>query len=263
MADMKFSVRVTGDLAGDLGALFTAQNLPRTHEAVELAAMNVQQMWQGWAMGNSIEGAVDIKKPSANLARSIGVEQTGDFAAEVSTTSAHMQSIQAGRKAQDMKLTYPYGRKSRVFANGNPYLIVPFRWGTPGKGGSARTHFGSQMSGGVYAAAKQMLESARTGGTHYEANARGEAVPRSEYVWGSRLKTANPSAYESGMVRMADATGGSTYFTFRIISARSAPSKWVKKAVPPNDVAAAVARASEADAERIIEAGIKADLGIE
>lgn len=263
MAQMKFSVRVTGDLANELGALFNASTLPATHEAVFLAAMSVQKMWRGWAMGSSVEGAADIKKPSANLARSIGVEQTGDFQAEVSTTSAHMQSIQAGRKAQDMKLTYPYGKKSRVFANGNPYLIVPFRWGTPGKGGEARSHFGSQMSDEVYAAAKQLGKSFRTGGTHYEENARGEAVQRSEYVWQGRLKTSSREDYENSMVRMSNTAGGSTYFTFRIISARSAPYKWIKKAVPANDVAGAVARAALPQAEKIIEEGIKADLGIE
>lgn len=262
MATMQFSVSVSGGLGGAIRHLFRAQDLPATHEAVQLAAVNVQRTWQDWARGASLAGARDIANPSTRLAASIGVTQTGEFSASVGTSSKHMESIQRGRAAQDMKKTYPYGRKSRVFANGNPYLIVPFRWGTPSKAGR-RAHFASTMNAQVYAAAKQLAQSWRTEGTHLEYNAQEEAVRRSEYVWQGRLKTESREDYESGMVRMRNDAGGSTYFTFRIISARSAPHKWIKKAIPPNDVALAVARANESVAEKLIEEGIKADLGIE
>lgn len=267
-ARIVFGVKAVDEFGNRLTNLFGRNGdavLPVTSAAFEQIALNVQSMWQGWAMGAPLAGAETIKKPSPNIARSIGIERRGAFDASVGSDDRRMEAIQRGRKRQDMKQTYPYGRKSRVSASGVPYLIVPFRWGTPGKGGSARWHFGSHMNKEVYEAAKALAKSKTTGGTHGELNARGENVQRAEYAWGGRLKTAlDENGYSRGMVRMSDvATGNSTYFTFRIISAKSRADSWIKEEVPPNDVVTALANAAADDAAKLLEEGLKADFGAE
>ena len=63
------------------------------------------------------------------------------------------------------------------------------------------------------------------------------------------------------MVKMRSNTG-STYFTFRVISAKSPESAWVRKEVPANDVVSAVEKTTRQNVEDILEAGLEQDLGI-
>lgn len=65
------------------------------------------------------------------------------------------------------------------------------------------------------------------------------------------------------MVRMKDsANGKSTYFTFRIISAKSPQGSWIyhKDAKAPVDMIGALKRTVESDIRKMIEEGIKADV---
>ena len=55
---------------------------------------------------------------------------------------------------------------------------------------------------------------------------------------------------------------GSTYFTFRVISMNSKPESWWKKAIPPNDVVGALARATEKEVNDLLQAGLETDLDI-
>lgn len=249
---------------------FTGNNgksiAPNTAKAFNQATRSVQRAWQNWANGGSIEGAEDIKNPSPNLARSIRVEQRGDFSAEVYTESPYMERIQSGTKELDMKTTHPYGVKSRVSDKDKiPYLIIPFRWGTHGKGGIKRAHIGNVLTPQAAKIVAAFKMSKKNGGTHLEPNARGEDIRRNEYDWGDRL---DADGNLDGLVRMLDDVNygggrvGSTYLTFRIISAKSPADSWIRKAIPPNDVVGALARATEKEVNDLLQAGLEADLDI-
>ena len=166
----------------------------------------------------------------------------------------------------DMKTKYPYGNKSRVTQSGKnkgvPYLIIPFRWGTPNKDGSARAHFGNTIPLEVYKIlqSRKFRKSETTENTHTEANFKGENIERAEYDWGDRIKDED-AGNANGMVKMRSNTG-STYFTFRVISAKSPESAWVRKEVPANDVVSAVEKTTRQNVEDILEAGLEQDLGI-
>ncbi len=238
---------------------------PNTAKAFNQATRSVQRAWQNWARGGSLDGAADIKSASPKLASSIKVNQMSDFSAEVYTESPYMSQIQEGRKAQDMKLTYPFGRKSRVSKKRIPYLIIPFRWGTPTKSGINRAHMGNALTQEAYNIVRAFAKSKRTGGTHLEENAMGIGVERSEYEWGDRFESDDNM---NGLVSMYEETNhgggniGSTYFTFRVISMNSKPESWWKKAIPPNDVVGALARATEKEVNDLLQAGLEADLDI-
>lgn len=236
---------------------------PNTLNAFNTATRMIQTSWQNWARGGSLQGAMDIKNPSPNLARSIKLHKENDFSAEISTENQQMVSIQEGRKAQDMKLTYPFAKKSRVAIKKEhgverkvPYLIIPFRWGTPNKYGEARAHFGNCIPVDIHnyiKKEKNFESSSRTGLTHTEENAAGEDIERSEYEWGDRLEAEGSI---NGLVKMQ----GSTYFTFRIISMDSKPESWWRKQIPANDVIGALKKNLEPKINDIIDEGFRNDV---
>ncbi len=243
--------------AGENGDLIA----PATKQAISIAAKVIQDTWRGWAMGKNIEGADSIKKANSRLAASINIKKNGDFNAEIGTDSPYMKRIQEGSPEYDMKTTYPYGKKSRVSKRGIPYLIVPFSWHTPNKNGGARAHgsLANTIPENLLGVVKRMRRSYTTGETHIEKNARGGNIARAEYDWGDRL---GADGNIGGLVVMNSA-GHTTYTTFRVISAKSPSSSWIKKEVPANDVISAIARATKEAVETVIEEGLKSDFEVE
>lgn len=242
-----------------------ADALPNTKAAFTDAARAIQEAWQNWAMGGKIEGAQNIKNPSTSIAQSIKVRHSGAMDVSIETDSLQMQQIQTGRRQYDLKDTHPYGNKSRMSKEGIPYLIIPFEWMTENDKGGHRAHatVANTIPAEVYAllkskAFKPMLT---TGEVHLEKNYKGEDIPRANYEAGySQLEAKGTNM--NGMVK-ANGTGHTSYTTFRIISAKSPASKWIVPPIPANDVAGALAKQEAANAEAIIEAGFKDDLGME
>lgn len=262
MLDMKIEVK--NDLLSQLlvSASFAGKNgLPATAQAFRDCARLIRDTWRGWAGGAQVPGIDPIKRPSLSYMRSIRMTENSAFNWDIFSDSPYARRIADGTSPLDMKKTHPYGRKSRVSKKGVPYLIVPFRWGTP----SASGRFGRNMTELVHTAvsSRKFRKSARTGDTHYEKNARGESVRRSEYTWGSRLEKGEADIPEAaGMVRM-DAGRGSAYFTFRVISAKSPAGSWIRPGEKPVDVPGAVARALEGYVNTAVEAALMADLGMQ
>jgi hypothetical protein len=253
-------------LAYRLPSLFGAGVAPATRRAFNTSARYIQSVWKGWAMGDTITGISNIRRPNGKLAQSIKIEKIGPFDAEIYTESPYARRIHDGQPELDMKTTHPYGKKSRVSKDGFPYLIVPFRWGTPDGAGGARAHFGNVIPKPMYQAiqAFKMSKSYRLKTTHDEENYTGEPVERSEYDWGERL---DADGNMNGMVRMANETkrGGSTYFTFRVISAKqlvTSPYSWIRKAIQPVDVVSAIENITGPIVADVIQAGLEADIGL-
>ena len=186
--DVTLSDNLLNELRARLAA-FAGKNggeiAPATSAAVSTAAKIIQDTWRGWAKGESIEGADDIRKASPRLATSINVKMNGSLDAEIGTDSPYMKRIQQGSPEYDMKKTYPYGRKSRMSKRGRPYLIVPFTWHTPNDEGGARARgsLANTIPENLLGIARGMRRSYTTGETRIEKNARGEDVERAEYSW--------------------------------------------------------------------------------
>ena len=262
--DVTLSNNLLNEIRAQLAA-FAGKNggeiAPATSAAVSTAAQIIQDTWRGWAEGKSIEGADDIRKANSRLAASITVRRNGSFDAEIGTDSPYMKRIQQGSPEYDMKKAYPYGRKSRVSKRGRPYLIIPFTWHTPNDEGGARAHgsLANTIPENLLSLVQSMRRSYTTGETHIEKNARGENIARAEYSWGDRLKAEGNI---NGLVVM-NSKKHTAFTTFRVISVDSPKSSWIRKEIPANDVAAAVARATSSAVKEVIEKGLKADFGLE
>jgi hypothetical protein len=272
---VKLKINVNNDLLLRLQhelAKLDARTMSSTARAMKSSADLVQNVWRNFAGGGSLPGIESLKSPSRGYAMSIKVQQNGPFDYEVYSEAKIARQIEEGTRELDMKTAHPYGPRSRVSKKGVPYLIIPFRWGTPGTVG-----FRNIMPEAVYSIMryKKLFDrSTVRNTTHTEKNFSGEDVERREYNWGDRSKNSfaeyltgqsvdDPNT--EGMVAMD--TGSSKkqytgYFTFRVISADSPASSWIRPAMRARPVTQAVARVTEDAISEIVGGAITEDLGL-
>ena len=255
-------------LADNFAKNMSEAALPNTAAAFNKAAILVRQMWTNYLMGSQQLSGIDfLSGVTSKMVQSIRAKQNGDFDHTVYSDNIQLERKTKGQKEveYDMKQTHPYGNKSRVSKKGIPYLIIPFRWGTPNKKGTKRAHFNNFIPQANYETSVKGLKISAVNAAkkYFENNFRGESIERQGYDWAKNGRLTEEQAWNDrskGMVRMKNITG-STYFTFRIISAKSPANSWIyhKDAVPGVDVLAALERTAKPDIDRFIEQGIEAD----
>ena len=249
----------------------TTAALPNTDAAFQKAAQKVSQMWVDYLSGSlQLPGIETPDKVTSAMVRSIRTQNKTteqEFHHTISSDNRQLEELNNGQKAveYDMKKTHPYGKKSRVSKKGIPYLIIPFRWGTPNKKGTKRAHFNNVIPQAAYETNVKALELSAVNELkkYFEANYKGENIERKGYDWAKKGRLKEEDAWDDrsiGMVRMKDVTG-SSYFTFRIVSAKSPASSWIykKPAKPALNYMQALENAARPEVEKIIEQGIKAD----
>lgn len=285
---IKFNITLNNEELAHLTALMrhieSTGVLPGTENAMRQAAYAIAEKWKDYAGGGSLPGVKPLKVPTSAYARSIQVEHKTPFDYEIVSNNVNTPQaayLEYGTKAIDFKKTHPYGARSRVGKNG-PYLIVPFRWGTPGTKANPRVGFRNVMPKSVYNVVKVKKFSMThvNEQTKFTLNAEKQLIERYTYTWGGRLNTKGTNM--AGMVRsegFAQQKNGSMrpfssgYFTFRIISANKPlnwdkrPHKktweetWKKPKQEPRPITQTVARVMESEVNTIIAGGIEQDIG--
>lgn len=247
-----------------------AAALPNTANALAQAAKYVHNMWTGYLTGSQPLNGIDFMSGvTSAMVRSIRSRYNGDLSYTISSDNRQLEQKVHGSKEveYDMKQTHPYGKKSRVSKKGIPYLIIPFRWGTPNGKGTKRAHFNNVIPQASYETSVKGLAMSKVNidKKYFEANVKGENIQRQGYDWAKFGRLTEDQAWDDrsiGMVRMKDmASGKSTYFTFRIISAKSPENSWIyhKDAIPAVDMMGALVRTVKPQVDSILREGIKAD----
>jgi hypothetical protein len=251
-----------------------AGSLPGTAGAMAAGAKLIQSRWIDFANGGTLTGVTEpLKRPSGVYARSIKTRATGDFSHEIYSDAKIAEWIENGTDDLDMKTTHPYGPRSRVSKKGVPYLIIPFRWGTPKSVG-----FKNVMPVNVYGIVKKfkkmktLVGADKSGIKTPNAQNPSRMVGRAQYNKGyNRLSGADfdgsieQKTRMDGMVRSTDETGKNRsggYFTFRIISANSPADSWKRKGMPPRHVTRALAEETRETIEEMVEGAVREDLGL-
>lgn len=240
------------------GAPIDASIFPTLAGAVATIAQSAWRQWQAYAQGAPLPNGQTIGTRSGTYHRSIQIERTGPFAFRIFSDLAYADAIERGMPARDLKRMLDSSLKVRRSKDGKRYLIIPFRWGTPGTvgfgqnvmpqavhdfftpPGVARSHvtgMGSRVSG--------------TGASDIKTR-QPLLTPQASYQWGARLTAKHLGAMGiggqtakrmAGMVNMRQpgATGGAThsqYLTFRVMTedspgwkARAIPGKYPAKTV--------------------------------
>lgn len=251
----------------------TTAAFPNTDAAFQRAAQKVRQMWVGFLDGSvQLPGVETPDRVTSAMVKSIRTQdKTGmyDFEHYIFSDNRQLEELNRGSKEveYDMKRTHPYGKKSRVSEKGIPYLIIPFRWGTPNQKGTKRAHFNNVIPQANYETSVKGLAMSRVNKLkkYFENNYKGESIQRQGYNWAKFGRLKEDQAWDDrsvGMVRMKDiASGKSTYFTFRIVSAKSPANSWIYKKAAKSalNYMSALEQASKPEVEKIVEQGIKAD----
>ena len=247
-----------------------AAALPNTAAAFQCAAHYIHNMWTGYLQGEKPLNGIDFMSGvTSAMVHSINTRYNGDLDYTIYSDNQQLEQKTKGSKEVtfDMKEKYPYGKKSRVSQKGIPYLIIRFRWGTPNGKGTKRAHsnFNNLIPQASYNTAVKGLKvsSVNELKKYFESNYKGESIERQGYNWAKNGRLTEENAWNDrsvGMVKMKDITG-STYFTFRIISAKSPASSWIyhRPAKPAIDMMGALERTVKPEIDKIISEGIKAD----
>ena len=255
------------------------KELPNTFKAFKKSAALIAYTWKTYAMGAPIKGSsMRIKNATGGYARSIKTKFLSPLNFEIFSDSPIAKYLEHGTKEFDMKETHPFGKRGRVVKEtvkrkgkiirekGDPYLIIPFRHGVPG------TLSYVPMPEEIYAKILQGIQqdeiqlSQRVGGRKYSPNYRGELVPRAKYQWGTRMGFDSMDRLD-GLVAMNVKQKGSTakrseYMTFRVVSVNSPAMKWIVEARRAMNITKYVINNTRLTVERMIQSGLKKDIGM-
>ncbi|MDR1505791.1 MAG: hypothetical protein LBI67_01675 [Treponema sp.] len=286
---VKMNITMDNDILQQLQtalARFGEGSLPGVSMAMRQSAGLVRGTWQGFARGGSLPGIENLKRPSGKYARSIKIDRKGPFDYEIYSDAEVAGWIENGTEELDMKTTHPFGPRSRISKKGVPYLIVPFRWGTPGRNGQKRVGFRNIIPEQIY---KQLLISRKNKfkfqaskvtasadtSDNLELNYNNHMVgvaSRAKYEWGDRVFSADVDSltdgsredhFADGMVKMEGQNGKAAgYLTFRIISAAPGATGWIKPAMRARPVTRAVAGVTQDTVNEIIGSAVREELGL-
>lgn len=274
MSGPRFQISV--QLAEPVGYGFTRGTLPNLATALTAITSAAQAQWQSYAGGAPLPDGTTIGSRSGGYLRSIQTRDLGEFSTEVYSDSPYAQGIEEGVAAHDMKKMLDTSIKVRLSKEGKRYLIIPFRWGTPGT-----TGFGRNVMPDVIHALGQAMKPSHVTGMTERVSGTGAwdiktqaplKVPQRKYLWGDRLTgdqisgagVFGPMAKRmAGMVKFQNQTGEkggkhSQYLTFRVM-VEGSPG-WLAPATPGKHPARAVADQFRPLAEQAFQAAIAEDL---
>jgi len=199
--------------------------------------------------------------------------------------------LEYGLKPFDMKLTHPFGKKSRVVRPrrikgkmrfswtqkrpdgstytvhaGDSYLMVPFRHKTKGTKKGQKTlenvykNVQAQMGKEGFERTKVTKSPAKSG--KVSSNYWGEEVKRAEYSWGTKFQFPETDEFKNlqGLVAMGPAKD-SHFMSFRVVSVNSAPGSWMHPGIRARHYLQQILERGQDTINSSIEEAFKKDLG--
>lgn len=257
------------------GQTLSRDSFPLLAFAVQEIAAQVHERWVAYAQGEPLPDGQVVHSRTGEYARSIMVRPLGEFRAEAYSDLPYAHAIEDGSPARDLKKMLDTSPKVRVSKKGVRYLIIPFRFGTPGT-----ATMGNQMPESVHAwwqgqkashVAGQFMR--RSGLIASDVKTRKQMMtPARRYVWGARLTEAHLDGLGiggqqkrrlAGMVsfKKPGGVGGgshSQFISFRVMTEQS--RGWQMPAQPGKHVAEQVARKFRPIAEEMFKQAMTADM---
>lgn len=279
-----YEVRVNLGFPGALEALLAealadvAQVFPNTLRALSALAEAAQRRWVAYASGAiPLPNGHRMRRHTGQYAESIQIRvesPQGAVRYVVYSDDPKAPALEWGTPAWDMRQVLRTSHKARRAQDGHLYLIIPFRWGTPGTL-VLGAYAGREMPEPVHTWwLSPDRESSYVVGERLETSVHDPSVKvrRLVYRWGDRLTPRDlaelgidPASQLGkrlvGMVRMRaeDPRLLSAYLTFRTLSERSKEG-WVHPGTPALGVAQAVYDWLRGIYPEFIERALQADV---
>jgi hypothetical protein len=279
---IKMTITIDNDalqrLANRLTHCYDRNEMPHTAEAVKTASRVVMHTWKDYARGGTLPGVEKLKNPKRGYAGSISMVRIGPFDYEIVSNAKIAEWLENGTKPIDMKETHTRGPRSRIAKKKVkgfnayrlvPYVIVPFRWGTPKTIG-----FRTIIPESVYAvvSAKKFEKTVTTVDAKVSdiktlnARGKGEMVGRAQYEWGSKLIPGMAEGMTRDMEGMSNMEGqggiSAGYYTFRVISADSPAESWRLPGMKARHVTQGVVNVTQDLVNDLVDYGIKKDFDL-
>ncbi len=253
------------ELISSLNEISNGNLTPVTQAAFKNGAKKIAGSWRAYGVKKeSLPSVPDMVKPSRNYSSGVNIKKEDDLNYVVTNKSKSAPLLEYGTSPFDMKKTHPYGKRSRVSERVDPktgikervpYLIIPFRWGSPNT-----VTFRNTMTEDIHSIVRRLKKSFEQEETTFSENWAGEMQERKTYNWGDSISD-NDLGNANGMKRMSSGSKSSTYFTFRIISAKSPQSSWINKGIKARHVVDGLIAKHEEEIIKDIKEGLIADLG--
>lgn len=215
------------------------------------------------------------------------------FSHEVYSEDKMVHWLEKGLKPFDMRMTHPFGKKSRrvkprmvngkmvqqweatrkdgskyTVAAGDQYLIIPFRHKTKGKAGGKKKTLADvypevQKTMGMEDFQRSTVTKSPAKSGKQSPNAWNEMVKRAEYSWGSRLEFPEAEEFKNlqGMVVMGPAKQ-SQFMTFRVVSVNSQNGTWQHPGIKARHYLENIVKRGEAKIQTVISESLSKDLGL-
>jgi hypothetical protein len=289
MADSSFRIAINVQVPDTLP--IGAEAFPALAYAVRAVAAEAEARWKAYANGAILPSGQVISNRTGEYARSITTRETGQFSVDVYTNLAYARAIEEGSPRRDLKTILQTSMRVRLNAQGQRYLIIPFRHGTPGSimgnnmpvdvhnwwnGAEPRTD--SRVTGHYQRLSGQGMQAGLPDNMRGIYNIRTKALattPAWKYRWGTRITGSDLESMGfdpkdryakrlEGMVRFRKPGGGgghaahSQYLTFRVMTERS--SGWIVPAQPGKWPARTVAEQIRPLAEQAFAAAVSEDV---
>jgi hypothetical protein len=265
------------DLIGALNSVGSGGGFRNTERSFSAISGSVAKAWQG-AVG-----------PDHRIER----KKLTPFSHSVFSRDDVVHWLEYGLAPFDMKMTHTKGQKSRIVKPrkgpggklimswnqkrkdgstytvhaGDPYLIIPMRHSTKGKGKEGQKSLEDvypevkrQMQGDDFQRSKVTKSPEKSG--KVSPNYWRHAVERAEYSWGSRFDfPENDSSYDNlqGMVAMGPASQ-SQFMSFRVVSVNSPAASWLHPGIKARHNLENILERGQEQIRTVVEEAIKRDL---
>jgi hypothetical protein len=262
--------------AADAAALF-----PNSLHALKRLADAAEERWRGIAEGAiPLDSGKIMHKWGGEYSQSISTKPVtrptdGSLIGyEISSSDPKAYWLEVGTSAWDMRKLLNTSHKVRQTAEGKRYLVMPFRWGTPGTL-VVGAYVNREMPESVHQFMLTRIKESFVTGTYQEASILDPnvSVTRYRYQWGDHLTPNDvaslgldpndkPGKHMVGMYRFNDPEAGrhAHHTTFRTLSDNSAPGTWIHPGTEPHLVAASVTTWVERVYRRYMESALDADV---
>ena len=256
------------------------QLFPNSLNQLGTLAMAAHKRWRAYASGDlPLPDGRTMHRWTTKYLDSIKIdvdanpEGGGLIAYVISSDDPKAYWLEVGTDPWDMRKILQTSHKVRQTAEGTRYLVIPFRWGTPGTK-VVGAYAGREMKMPVYQFMLNRVPESFITGTYQEPSLidPNVSVDRRRYDWGGSLTPRDlhelgidpntaPGRHMVGMYRMNDPEGGhAQHVTFRTISERSPAGTWMHPGTEGKYPAKATAEWAEREMDSLMRLAMEADI---